>query len=79
MYAPYVVTHHPHITSLGYLHIQNSRIPSFVLPNLIPPDANPHSSIRMSEHRRVRRNQKSNVLKKRSIEYSRIREEVDDI
>ena len=43
MYAPYVFQHHPHITSLGYLHKPPSRLPSSMFPNLLPPEAIPHS------------------------------------
>ena len=36
MHAPYVVYHHPHIPSLGYLHRTPSRIHPSMLPNLLP-------------------------------------------
>ena len=44
MYATYVVTHYPHITSLGYLHTSNGTLPSYVLP--------PYYSNEMIEYRR---------------------------
>ena len=74
MYSPYVVSHHPHITSLVYPHRTTSRLPSFVLPNLLPPGVCPHSSRSMSKHRGFRMNQRSNLTNNRGID-PRIRRE----
>ena len=42
MYEPYLVAHQQNIPYLGYLHRQLSRIPSPMLPKLLPPDAGPN-------------------------------------
>ena len=70
--APYGVSHQPCIPSLGYLYRPApSIIPYSMLPNLLPPDLRPHYESRMSEHRSNRSNQRSNLMKVRSI-YNRI-------
>ena len=80
VYAPYRVSNHPHIPSLGYLHIPSpSRLPSSISPNLPPPDERPCSSRRLSEHRMIRRNKRSNLLKRRRIYDSRRRKEEADL
>ena len=61
MYEPYLVANQPHIPSSVYLHRKPSRLPYSVLTKRLPPDASPHSSIRMSEQRRIRINQRLNV------------------
>ena len=79
MYAPYVVSHHPNIPSLGYLHRPPSILPSYMFQNLLPPDAPPHFSRRKSEHRRIMSNQRSNLLKNRRKYARRRRVKVADL
>ena len=76
MYTPYVVAHQPLITSLGRLHRPPSRLPSFIFPNLLLPDALPGNSSKLGEHRRIGVNQRSNLWKKIRMYYSIRREEV---
>ena len=77
MHAPYVVSNHPHIPPLGYLHRQPSILTYYMLPNIIHTDTIPHSSRRMSKHRRIRRNQYSDLLENIKRESRIIREEVN--
>ena len=63
MYAPYGVSYHLHIPSLGYLnHQPPSIIPSSMSSNLLTPHLCPRSSRRMSEQMRKISNQKSNLM-----------------
>ena len=59
IYSPYVVPHYPYIPPVGYLHTSYSRLPSHVLP--------PHSKRNMSESISMRRNRRSNEMKKKII------------
>ena len=79
MYDPYVVTHHPHISSLGCLHIPPSRLPSSIFLNLILPDVLSRSSSRMSEQNSIGMNHHITLLKNKSINYGKRREEVADL
>ena len=71
MYSPYVVPHHPYIPSLGHLYRPSSRIPSSMLPNLLPPEVCPHSSRMMSEQISIITNQLSNEINHRRRYYSK--------
>ena len=79
MYAPCVVTHHPHISSLDYIYISPSRLPSSMFIHLITLDAHTNSSIKIDERRSIRRNKRSHLLKNISRYASRRREEVATI
>ena len=74
MYAPYVVPNHPNIPTLGYIFRSPIRLTYYMLPNLLPTKVRPHSSWRMSEHRRIMSNQRSNLMNKRRRDTRRRRE-----
>ena len=66
IYAPYLVPHYPHIPSSGYTHTSSISITSSMLP--------PNYSKMMSEHRRKRRNRRSNEQKNKIKDSPSIRE-----
>ena len=74
IYATHLVTHNTNITSFSFLHIPLSRLPYSIFPNLITPEARPYSSRRVIEHRSIRMNQLSNLMKKIRIHARRIKE-----
>ena len=52
IYAPYGFSHHMHIPSFVYLYfLPHSCLPSYILPNLLPPDWCPHFSSRITNQR----------------------------
>ena len=59
IYVTYVVTHYPHIPSLGYIYTLSSRLPSPVLTH--------NSSNKISEYRIETSNRISNKEKKKQI------------
>ena len=50
-----------------------------MLPNLLPPDLCINSSRKMITHRKIRRNQGSNLINERRIDARIIKEEVDNL
>ena len=74
IYYPYLFPHHPQIPYLGYLHIEPNRIHSYMFPNLLTPKVRPHYSRVMIKHRIIKRNQRSNLMKRRRRYSGRRRE-----
>ena len=79
MYAPYVVTHHPNIPSLGYLNRPPSIIPSYMLLKILPPEELPNSLWGIIQKIIIMSNKSLNLLKKIRRYYRIRRDKVDDL